>query len=210
MIRTLTESGYLYEPQKRGGVYPTTRWLSISREISEAVPLSAAVMAVMALMTALAEATGETVYVAGPSGLSVVTLHTVESSATIRHVTYVGKRIPIHTTAAGRAVLAQYPTSERSTILASVRFERYQPSSLMSVDAVEREIAASAERGYFQSLTEYTPDVVGIAVPLPLDGWRMALSIAGPTFRTWQRLAELGSMAREAADRFLQSSAARG
>jgi len=200
LLKTLTERGYLYEPQERGGVYPTTRWLAVAREVSEVVPLSEGVIA---LMASLAEATGETVYVAGPAGTSVVTLDAVESPATIRYVTQVGKRIPIHTTAAGRAVLSQYPARERARLLASVKFERYQPSSLMSIESVEREIDASMERGYFQSLTEYTPDVVGIAVALPLDGWRMALSIAGPTFRTWQRLAELGNTAREAADRFL-------
>ena len=200
LLRALSEQGYLYEPQKRGGVYPTTRWLALAREVADAIPVSEAVNA---LMMSLADASGETVYVAGPSGTSVVTLHAVESPAVIRYVTYVGKRIPIHATAAGRAVLSQYSPRERANILASAKFERYQPNSLLSVEAVENEIARSLERGYFQSLTEYTPDVVGIAVAMPCNGWRMALSIAGPTFRTADRLVALGNMASEAAARFL-------
>lgn len=200
LIRTLLESGYLYEPRKRGGVYPTTRWLSLARDVCSAFPLTDEVAS---LLTSLAETTGETVYIAGPAGTSAVTLHVVESPATIRYVTYIGKRIPIHTTAAGRAILSQYDERERSRILASVEFVQYQPSSLMSIDAVEREIAASLRRGYFQSRTEFTADVVGIAVALPFDGWRMALSIAGPTYRTSDRLRELGSMATDAARRFL-------
>jgi IclR family acetate operon transcriptional repressor len=77
----------------------------------------------------------------------------------------------------------------------------------MTIEEVEQEIERSLECGYFQSLTEFTPDVVGVAVPFPAGDWRLALSVAGPTFQSGPRLAVLGAMARAAVDRFLGSGA---
>jgi DNA-binding IclR family transcriptional regulator len=196
MVGTLVERGFLYEPRPRAGYYPTPRWLALSRDIAEAEPLP---LSLHRLLLDLAKDTGETVHVAAPAGDRVVFLDVVESASPLRYFAEVGKRLPIHATATGRAILAQYSPAERKNVLGKIKFERYQPTSPMSVAAVEAEIAQGLENGWFRSATEYTPDVLGLAVMLPLGGRPLSLAVAGPTFRMERRMSDLGPMMREAA-----------
>lgn len=194
LIGTLTELGYLYEPRPRGGHYPTPRWQLVVGQVAAAEPVP---QAVRRLLEELAAATGETVFVCGPAGSHAVVLDIVDSPAAIRYHVHVGKRLPIQATASGRAILSQYEPDERNAVLRRVAYERYQPTTLTDRASVEREIERSLERGFFQSLTEYTPDVSGIAVPLPLLGRRLAVAVAGPTFRVNPLMWQIGVATRD-------------
>ncbi len=196
MVGTLVERGFLYEPKPRAGYYPTPRWLSLARGISEAEPLPPSLHR---LLLEVALATGETVHIAAPAGDRVVFLDVVESQSVIRYFAEVGKRLPIHATATGRAILAQYSPGERESVLGKIRFERYQPTSPMSIAAVEAEIAKGLNLGWFLGATEFTPDVLGLAVMLPIAGRPLSLAVAGPTFRMESRMGELGPLLRDAA-----------
>jgi IclR family transcriptional regulator, acetate operon repressor len=154
----------------------------------------------------LAKETGETVYVAAPAGDRVVFLDVVESASVIRYFAEIGKRLPIHATATGRAILAQYSPAERKSILGKIKFERYQPNTPMSIAAVEAEIARGLEQGWFLGATQYTSDVMGLAVMLPLAGRPLSLSIGGPTFRMEKRMADLGAMLRDAVHTYAENS----
>jgi DNA-binding IclR family transcriptional regulator len=204
MVGTLVDRGFLYEPRPRNGYYPTPRWQTLARDIAEAEPLPPSLHR---LLLDVARTTGETVHVAAPAGDRVVCLDVVESQSAIRYFTEVGKRLPIHATATGRAILAQYSPSERKSILGKIRYERYQPSSPMSASAVEAEVERGLALGWFQGATEFTPDVQGLAVMLPLAGRPLSLAVAGPTFRIEPRMAELGPMLRDAAKTYLEKSA---
>ena len=46
---------------------------------------------------------------------------------------------PSNETASGRAILAQFSPAERKSVLGKVKFEPYQPSTPMSIAAVEAE-----------------------------------------------------------------------
>jgi len=205
IIGTLVERGFLYEPKPRAGYYPTPRWLSIAQDITEAEPLPASVHH---LLIDLAAAIGETVHVAAPAGTSVVFLDVVESEAAIRYFARIGNRLPIHATATGRAILAQYSDAERRSVLEKVKFERYQPATPMTVEAVEAEVRRGVDRGWFESSTEFTPDVVGIAVGLPLNERRLALAVAGPIFRMGPNLARTGAMVRDEVRKYLAKAKA--
>ncbi len=203
ILGTLVDRGFLYETKPRAGYYPTPRWLEMARRIAEAEPLPPSLHP---FLTKLAEETGETVHIAAPAGLNAVFLDVVESNAVIRYFAEIGKRLPIHATATGRAILAQYSPSERQTLLARVRFERYQPTTPMSIEAVEVEIGRSTERGWFQGAAEFTPEALGVAVPLKLADRPLSLAIAGPAFRMEPRLPELGAMLRRAVGTFLDTA----
>jgi IclR family acetate operon transcriptional repressor len=201
MVGTLVERGFLYEPRPRTGYYPTPRWLTLARDIAEAEPLPPSLHR---LLLDVARETGETVHVAAPAGDRVVFLDVVESNSVIRYFAEVGKRLPIHATATGRAILAQYSDAERKSVLGKIRFERFQPTSPMSVAAVEAEIARGLAQGWFLGATEFTPDVLGLAVMLPLAGRPLSLAVAGPTFRMEPRMAALGPLLRDAVKTYLE------
>jgi DNA-binding IclR family transcriptional regulator len=204
MVGTLVERGFLYERRPRSGYYPTPRWLTLARNVAEAEPLPASLHR---LLVDLAEQTGETVYVAAPAGDRVVFLDVVESDSAIRYFAEIGKRLPIHATATGRAILAQYSASERRSVLGKIGFERYQPNTPMSIAQVEAEIALGLAQGWFLGATQYTSDVMGLSVMLPMAGRPLSVTIGGPIFRMERRMADLGAILRDATANYLTNPA---
>lgn len=205
ILDTLAQRGYLFIAEGRFGYYPTEKWLVESRVISEAMPVPDFVRRSIQQLT---EETGETAYLVAPAGLHVVLIYVVESKETIRYSADVGKLLPIHTSAAGRAILSQFPKQAIDSMLSKVEYIRYQPNSLMSPEAVLNDIAQSEKRGWFESDTQFTPDVQGIAVKLPLLGRQLAISIGGPAFRMKTRIPSIGALASEKARQLVESATA--
>lgn len=201
LLGTLVERGFLYEPKARGGYYPTPRWLSLAQDISEAEPLPSYIHD---LVKELAAATGESVGVGAQAGTHCVFLDAVESEKAIRYAARIGKRIPIHATANGRAILSQLSKAERTSVLKRCEYIAYHPSTPTSPEAVEAEISASAKRGWFQSLTEFTPDVVGVAVALPVGDRRLSLFVAAPAARLREKIPATAAIMQEMVARYLR------
>jgi DNA-binding IclR family transcriptional regulator len=200
LIETLSKSGLIYELKYRSGYYPTRRLLDLGREIVTDGPLSDGLRAMVAQV---AERTGETVALAALSGLSAVFVEVVESPSLIRYAAKVGQRVPLHATSCGRAVLSMIPPKERAVLLRKADYQKFAADSLLSADAVEAEIQRSVERGWFLNNNGYAPDLLGLALPLPLTDRQLSLMVAGPNFRMLQRLPELTAVLRSEIERYL-------
>lgn len=200
VVSTLVHEGYLYQPVARGGYYPTAKWMELARELSDSQPLPPSLHE---LLLGLGAETGETLFLAAPEGTSVVFLDVVESSADIRFIASIGQRLPIHVTAAGRAILAQYSPEERAALLQRIRYQAFEKDTLISPAAVEEEIQAGLERGWHLNLGIYAPGVAGVAVPLPLGNRRYAIAIGAPVSRVEGREADIGELLRVRVDRYL-------
>lgn len=187
LLGTLAGRGYLYEPHARGAYYPSPLWLVLLQKVERAEPIPEQFRA---LLRALAERTGETAVLAATSGNQALVIDVVESPHAIRYTAKLGKIIPLHVTATGRALLSRLTPSDRASVLRRATFERYTPTTLMSVDAVEREIQRSLQRGWFEGDAEYTLDLGGVAMPLMVPHRNFALLVAGPMFRIKNRSEE--------------------
>lgn len=185
LISTLVERGFLYEPKIREGFYPTPRWLSLAQEIAGAEPLPEALLD---LIKDLAEKTGETVWIAAPSGQHAVFLEVIESHASVRYTAEVGTRVPMHATASGQAIISQLPPSQQASILRKAVFIQYGPGTPMSIEAVESSIRQSLNRGWFVSASAYSRDLGGISLPIVLGERVFAITVAGPWFRVGEKL----------------------
>lgn len=203
MVSTMVEHGYLYQPVPRGGYYPTNRWMELARELSESQPLPESVHK---LLVELASRTGETLFLAAPEGTSVVFLDVVESTADIRFIANVGQRLPVHVTAAGRAILAQYSPAERAAALKRIKYQPYEKDMFMTSESVEEDIQQSARHGWYVNLGIYAPGVAGIAVPFPFRGRRDAIALGGPVSRIEKHVDSIGELLRESVDRFLKEN----
>ncbi|MBE0549664.1 MAG: IclR family transcriptional regulator [Rubrivivax sp.] len=191
LLGTLASRGYLYEPRARGGYYPSPKWMSLLQQIEQAEPIPEPFRKVL---RALAERTGETAVLAGTSGTHAVFVDAIESSNAIRYTASPGKLVPLHVTATGRALLSLLTPADRAKVLRCATFERYTPSTLMSVAAVEQEIARSVQRGWFEGNAEFTADLGGVSIPLKLPHRHFALLVAGPMFRVKPRGSELAQI----------------
>ncbi len=194
LLGTLASRGYLYEPRARGGYYPSPKWLSLLQQIERAEPIPEQFRA---LLVALAERTGETAVLAATSGAYAVFVDAVESSHAIRYTASPGKLVPLHVTATGRALLSLLSPADRASVLRRATFERYTPTTLMSVAAVEKEIQRSLQRGWFEGAAEFTTDLGGVALPLHVPHRHFALLVAGPMFRIQTRSSELARLMAE-------------
>lgn len=200
LLGTLSGRGYLYEPKARGGYYPTPLWSTMVQQIEGADPIP---LQLHGLLQALVRETGETAVLAAASGACALFVDAVEAPHAIRYTAKPGKLIPLHVTATGRALLSQMSPADRASILRRATFERYTPTTLMSVAAVEKEIKKSLERGWFEGNAEFTTDLGGVAVPLKMPHRQFAVLVAGPMFRVKARSAELATIMTREIDRHL-------
>ncbi|MBV1918671.1 MAG: helix-turn-helix domain-containing protein [Sphingomonadaceae bacterium] len=191
MIGTLTDLGYLYEPRGRGGYYPTSRWLSLSQAISQTELLPEPVLDMVA---AIARETGETAMVSVPAGIYAIMSSVIESQADIRYFAREGNRLPIHATATGRAILAQMTAAQRKAIYRKITFEAYGPTTPVTRQEVEERLLAGMKRGYQSSDGEFSPHLVGVALPLGLEHRKLAVTVAGPQFRCLERIEEFAAV----------------
>ncbi|TEA76920.1 IclR family transcriptional regulator [Allopusillimonas ginsengisoli] len=204
LLGTLANRGYLYEPRAREGYYPSPSWGVLIQKIDRAAPVPSELQD---LIVALRRRTDETAVLAGISSMHAVFIATAESSQAIRYAAEVGKLVPIHATGTGRALLSQLSEQERNAILRRAVFKRYTHSTLLSVDAVEKEIRQSLERGYFEGAGEFTRDLGGIALPLQFPTRHLALLVAGPRHRVHPRQSEILEIMREEISRHIPANA---
>lgn len=193
IVSTMVDKGFLYEPQTRSGYYPTLRWLALAQEVSHAEPLPERFLE---LAEHLARQTGETTAISAMAGTHAMFIHVAESNQPVRYFAQVGDRVPIQASSAGRALLEQLTPPERQALYRKIRFESYSPTSPTSAEAVELELAAAKSRGYHQSNAEYTPDLAGVALPLP--GPRpLSIVVVGPVSRCLDKRPETAALVRK-------------
>lgn len=180
ILSTLVEAGYLYEPRARAGYYPSPRWNQLIDAISQAEPVPDTLRTII---HQLAEETGETTWIAAPSGRMAVLLDVVESAAPIRYAARVGKRVPIHMTASGITLLAAMPARDREGILRKVDFAGGRKDAPKSVDAVIELIETGRASGYLYSVEWHSEGLGGVAVPVRLNDRIFSIAVAGPLYR---------------------------
>lgn len=195
LLSTLVARGFLYEPEARGRFYPTPRWLTLAQEVAAAEPIPEALLG---LLNDLAKKTGETVWIAAPSGQYAVFLEVIESEASVRYTAKVGTRVPLHGTATGQAIMSQLSAAQQASLLRKAVFKRYGAGTPMSVEEVEASIRLSLSRGWFVSSSAFTRDLGGIALPIVFGDRVFALTVAGPWFRVGERLDEFPRIMHDA------------
>lgn len=139
-------------------------------------------------MEELAAQTGTAVALAARDRLQMVYIDSAvpvrlskfPAAAVIRR--QVGQSLSLHASAVGRACLAATPEPERDRLLDQLRIELGEtwPRAQRGLDQAFRDFA---DHGYCLSLGEWTPEINGIAVPLPhADHGVLAFNCAGPSF----------------------------
>ena len=132
----------------------------------------------------LAESVGETVNVAIHDGHKVIIIDQVIGSVGVTTVNWVGQRMPMHATAAGKVFLAHMPSEQLEAIL-SQGLERYTSHTIVDPDALKQEMIAVCERGYATTVEEHEIGLATVAAPIrSLDGQVVAaVAVSGPKFR---------------------------
>ncbi|WP_229924385.1 IclR family transcriptional regulator [Streptomyces sulfonofaciens] len=152
------------------------------------------------VLDTLAEETGEAVHLGRLDGTDVVYLAKRESRHALRMYSAVGRRLPAHATALGKAVLSQYDAAEVQRRL-NWPLERLTPDTVTGPDDLLAQLAEARLRGWALDDGENAVDIRCVAVPLgatPSGG--DALSCSAPRSRMDDaRLEEVASAVTGAA-----------
>jgi len=137
------------------------------------------------LLERLSHETGETANLVILDGREVLYLDKVESPQSLRIFSRIGRRAPLHCTAAGKVLLASRPWPEAQRILGKDSLERYTPRTILSLELLRRELEAIRTEGVALDREECEEGATCIATAVRNARGETvaAMSISGPTLR---------------------------
>ena len=132
----------------------------------------------------LVEKSQETVEVTVLEGNECVNVERARSPQPIRYVGWIGRRTPLHCTAAGKVLLAYLPPEGRSDYL-SLPLVAYTEKTLTEWPTLEQSLAEVRQQGYAIVHEEFEEGFSAVAAPVHNHTGRVvaAISISGPTYR---------------------------
>lgn len=136
------------------------------------------------ILEGLTAATGETSNLSVRVGADAVNVEAVESPQPVMHMGSVGRRFPLHASAAGKILLAWLPEREIWEVL-DLPLTGHTPATITRPDALVEELARVREQGYAVNWTELEPDLVAVGAPVRdhRNDLVAALSISAPASR---------------------------
>ena len=127
----------------------------------------------------------ETVHLGVLEEGEVLYLAKEESSQTIRMISYIGKRAPLHCTALGKVLLAYMSEEERKEILEEKELPRLTKNTITDKGELEKELDKIREQDFALDREENEKDVRCIGAPIRNYKGKViaAISISSPIFR---------------------------
>lgn len=132
----------------------------------------------------LAEDTEETVWFAVEEHGELVHLFRAAGERAVDLVCRPGTRVPVHTTAAGKAILASYPDERARDIAAERKLTRRTPDTVTDIETLVRQLDAIREDGLAITEGEDYEGVAAVATAVSVGGETLgAVSVSGPDRR---------------------------
>lgn len=163
LLQTLVDRGWL-ETDSRGTTYSIgIRALRVGITYLDGDPV---VQAAGPLLAELRAALDETLHLARLDGSDVVYLASRESAHHLRSSSRIGRRLPAHATALGKALLAARTPEELDARLPA-RLEALTPDTVTDRAVLDTELAQARLRGWSLERGQNTPGLACIAVAVP-------------------------------------------
>lgn len=121
------------------------------------------------ILATLAKRVGHTVHVGVRAGNCAVYTHKVDSAQPYQMASRVGMRLPLHSTAIGRCILANLPAAELDDVLTNIDLTAYTSQTITDSTGLHAELDRVRERGWALDDGHNETAVRCIAAPL-LDG----------------------------------------
>lgn len=134
-------------------------------------------------LASLVQEIGETANMAVLDIDMAVYVAQVASNHTMRTFIEVGRRVHLHCTGVGKALLLQMPEQSVRSLIARVGLPRFTENSITDVEALNADIARSRVRGFAIDDGEQEIGVRCFAVPVPGAPIPTAISVSGPAIR---------------------------
>lgn len=183
-LKALTANGYVYRDETSGTYKLSFKLCELSSRILDGLDLK---YIARPSLEALNRTTGETVHLVIRDWSRGVYIDKIESTHAIRTRSSVGARTYLHSTAAGKILLASLPWSRVEEIIAGVGLPQRTQNTITDPEALRVELAKVAQQGWAHDNEENEEGITCIAAPL-INYRRVvvaAISISYPALATY-------------------------
>lgn len=178
LTHTLTRLGYLSYSERLGSYQLGTGVLALGYAMLSGMEIRERARP---LMQVLADHANASVGLGGRDRLSMVYLECCRGPGAVTLRLDVGSRVPLATSAMGRALLAVLPGRERAYLLDHIR-SKFPDDYPKLERGIERGLRQVESHGFCLSLGDWQPDVHAVGVPLVTPDDRVyALNCGGPS-----------------------------
>lgn len=199
ILGTLERRGYLRPDERTGKFLFDLKLLSLSYDALNALYIR---VRAWAPLRSLAEATGLTIHMAVPEHNELVLIEKVQGGAASSVATWIGRRMEMHCTAVGKAVLANLPAAERDRLIRESGLPRHNDNTICTPQRLKLELQKTRETG---RAIDDEEDEVGfrcVAAPVfeSLERVVAAISVVGTVEQvTSQNLPRLTALVKQTA-----------
>lgn len=162
LLYTMQNCGYLYRDAK-GLFYLSMQIVIQATKVSS--QLRPREIAEMELIK-LTEVTGLTSCLAIPDGDQLVWIEKIEGKGHIQLAAQVGKRMHLHHTSTGKAILAHLPDENVDAIVASAGLPALTEFTITTAAALRKELNLVRAQGYAIDSQETGIGILGVAAPI--------------------------------------------
>ncbi len=156
------------------------------------------------VLRALQRATDETVNLSVFEDPAIICVGQAESHASVRAFFRPGSELPLHASAAGKAVLAVLAPEQRIKLLRSCKYTRFTKTTHSDQTSLLDDVEQTVRRGYALDNEEHAFGMrcIGTAILNEFGEPAGTISVSAPNFRmTDDRIVPLGKALKEAAQR---------
>ncbi len=189
LIRTLAANGYLLHTANSQTYQLGYNVMTLSYNLRTSMPI---IQYAMPFLEELQVKTGENIYLTSHVEGKVLYLEGIYPSIRIGNYSVAGKRLPLHCTGCGKAMLAYLPEAELESILQRCGLPAVTPYTITTREQLDKELARIRVRGYALDNEEETLGVKCVAVAIrDSSGYPCgAISISGTTISMRDELLE--------------------
>src|ERR1700693_862852 len=145
ILRTLEVQGYVARDAETGNYRVGLKILSLSRGALGGLDVRGVALPIMRHLT---HQTGLTCHLAVLDGPDAVYIEKVEPEGFIRMDTWVGRRMRVHATSVGKAIVAYIPQDRLEEILRKSGMEKRTPKTITTLPRLLKELAKVRAQGY--------------------------------------------------------------
>lgn len=198
LLGTLRDAGWAYQSPDDRRYRLAGKALALSHDYTNRVDLRALAMP---LLSELRDEWNETVHLGVIEGNDVVYVERLAPATTVQVVSIVGQRMPIASTAMGKAFLSSLPAEEMQRRAAEQELVRRTEHSIVTQEEFLADLRKTAERGYAIDQEENDPEItcVGSAVTDVTGRPIATISVSGPSYRMKKQVENVGQSCAVAA-----------
>lgn len=162
-LSTLKSLGYVRQNRKSGKYTLTYKLFEIS---SKAIEHDDTIAAARPVLEKLASETGESIHLAVLERNSAVYIDNIDSAYNLRMFSHVGRSVPAHCTALGKALLAFKSNEYIEDVYAHGGLVAYTPNTIVDLAKLKKNLALIRKNGVSVDNEEFEEGLKCVAAPI--------------------------------------------